>query len=69
MKREPVLCAHVRQVTFNLERMNSDIFALLNPVLVGITKYPTVCLICARKRAEYIENQVTSELGKQPTKG
>ena len=34
----------------------SDIFALLNPVLVGITRYPTVCLslICARKRAEYI---------------
>ena len=28
-----------------------------NPVLVGITRYPTVCLICARKRAEYIENQ------------
>ena len=35
----------------------SDIFALLNPVLVGITRYPTVCLICARKSAEYIENQ------------
>ena len=35
----------------------SDIFALLNPVLVGITRYPTVCLICARKIAEYIENQ------------
>ena len=35
----------------------SDIFALLNPVLVGITRYPTVCLICARKRAEYIVNQ------------
>ena len=29
--------------------------ALLNAVLVGITRYPTVCLICARKRS--IENQ------------
>ena len=35
------------------------IFALLNAVLVGITRYPTVCLICARKRSRiiYIENQ------------
>ena len=29
----------------------SDIFALLNPVLVGFTRYPTVCLICARKKS------------------
>ena len=27
------------------------IFALLHAVLVGITRYPTVCLICARKRS------------------
>ena len=27
----------------------SDIFT--HPVLVGITRYPTVCLICARKRS------------------
>ena len=27
------------------------IFALLNAVLVEITRYPTVCLICARKRS------------------
>ena len=32
-------------------------FSILDPVLVGITRYPTVCLICARKRAEYIVNQ------------
>ena len=38
------------------------IFTLLNAVLVGITRYPTVCLICARIRSRisaiiYIKNQ------------
>ena len=38
------------------------IFALLNAVLVGIIRYPTVCLICAGKRRRIsaricIENQ------------